>query len=85
MKSFARYAVVAWVSVMVLLCGADGARAQTPALAAPPVSAPMPDDTPSIVDCDGKSFHNSSTDLEKRQQIAVHALVNFTSREVGFR
>ncbi len=48
MKSFARYAFLAWVSVMVLLCGADGARAQTPAPAAPPAAAPRPDDTPSI-------------------------------------
>ncbi len=33
---------------MVLLCGADSARAQTPAPVAPPAAAPKPDDTPSI-------------------------------------
>lgn len=47
MKSFARYAVLSWVSVMVLLCGTDVARAQTPAPAAPPAAA-RPDDAPSI-------------------------------------
>lgn len=46
MKAFARYAVLVWVSVVVLLCVAGGARAETPAPAAPPAAAPRPDDAP---------------------------------------
>lgn len=72
MKSFARYAVLAWVSVMVLLCGAGGARAQTPAPAAPRAAAQKPDDAPSV----GHPFHNFRTSLPTQQQLAVHPLVN---------